>query len=234
MNKQTLRDSIALMSIVAGLFLTACQPIQPEASALPSLEFSELEIPGLRQNLATQLNVTAAEVTIVNAEPVDWPDACLGLTGAGEICAAVITPGYQVTLEVNGEQYTYHTDLSGENSRLAEALAPQNSDIPANTLDDSPIFVDEVIVNLLESKPVQVNAVVRGMLPDPCTKITKALAQLEGNTFVIIIATERDDKMMCAQVLSPFEQVIKLDVKGLAVGEYSVVANEVRTTFTLQ
>jgi inhibitor of cysteine peptidase len=38
---------------------------------------------------------------------------------------------------------------------------------------------------------------------------------------------------MCAQVLVPFEETIALDVAGLPAGAYTVVVNEVKTSFEL-
>lgn len=49
-----------------------------------------------------------------NVEPAEWPDACLGLAETGEICATVITPGYRVTVEVNGTIAVYRASLRGD------------------------------------------------------------------------------------------------------------------------
>jgi hypothetical protein len=43
---------------------------------------------------------------------------------ADELCAAALTPGYRITLEVDGQQYVYHTDLEGDGIRLAGAPQP--------------------------------------------------------------------------------------------------------------
>jgi hypothetical protein len=72
--------------------------------------------------LAEKLNVTPEEITMVFAEHVEWSDSCLGLGGADEMCAQVITPGFRVTLEVNGQQYEVHTDETGTNIRFANEV----------------------------------------------------------------------------------------------------------------
>jgi hypothetical protein len=38
----------------------------------------------------------------------------LGLAAPDEICAQAITPGWRVVLVVEGQQYVYRTDASGE------------------------------------------------------------------------------------------------------------------------
>lgn len=52
-------------------------------------------------------------------ETVDWPDACLGATGEGEVCAAVITPGYLVVITLAGERLEYHASRAGAFRRVA-------------------------------------------------------------------------------------------------------------------
>lgn len=74
-----------------------------------------------RQDLAAALALPQAEVTVLDVEPVDWPDACLGAARPGELCAEVITPGFRVSLEARHAAYTYHTDLTGERFRRLEA-----------------------------------------------------------------------------------------------------------------
>jgi len=51
--------------------------------------------------------------SLVAAEQVSWPDACLGAARAGELCAQIITPGYRVTVERGGERIEYRTSRAG-------------------------------------------------------------------------------------------------------------------------
>lgn len=67
--------------------------------------------------LADQLGVTVEEVTIISTEQVEWTDSCLGLGGPAEICAAVITPGWQANFEVNGQSYEVRVDEAGTTIR---------------------------------------------------------------------------------------------------------------------
>lgn len=94
--------------------------------------------------------------------------------------------------------------------------------------------VDEIEILILESFPVQVNVVARGNLLDSCTEIYMASTVLEGDTFFITITTSRPVDAICAQVVTPFEEVIPLDVVGLKAGIYTVDVNGVNGTFELQ
>jgi len=78
-----------------------------------------------RQILAQRLQLPLDAITIVSAEAVEWPDGCLGVAAAGVMCMQVITPGYRVTLETQGDTYVFHTDEAGGQVRLASAPEPQ-------------------------------------------------------------------------------------------------------------
>ncbi len=63
--------------------------------------------------LAMHLGVPEDSIQVVAFERVDWPDACLGIRSAGQMCATVITPGYRVVMSVDGQSYELHTNESG-------------------------------------------------------------------------------------------------------------------------
>ncbi|HEX6033348.1 MAG TPA: SH3 domain-containing protein [Anaerolineales bacterium] len=94
--------------------------------------------------------------------------------------------------------------------------------------------VQSVQIQILETEPLQVNAIVRGQLPDAgCTTID-AIDQLrDGNTFRISLATTTDPLAVCAPAVTPFEQVIPLDVKDLPAAKYVVNVNNIETSFEL-
>ena len=70
--------------------------------------------------LAKELNVQAPEVEIVTVEQAEWPDSCLGLGGANESCAQVVTPGWRAVFNVNGQRYEVRTNETGSDIRLAD------------------------------------------------------------------------------------------------------------------
>jgi len=65
-----------------------------------------------RLDLAVRENLIVDDIDTVSIEPQTWPDACLGLGEAGLFCVQVITPGYRITLRMNGQLYIYRTDLA--------------------------------------------------------------------------------------------------------------------------
>ena len=61
-------------------------------------------------DLVEQTGVSADKITLVSMEAVEWSDASLGCPQEGFMYAQVITPGYLIILETQGQQYKYHTD----------------------------------------------------------------------------------------------------------------------------
>lgn len=64
--------------------------------------------------LAQALNAQIDAIQIIEYEQAEWSDGCLGLGRPDEGCLTVITPGWRVTLEFNGQRYEVRTDKSGE------------------------------------------------------------------------------------------------------------------------
>ncbi|MCB2209324.1 hypothetical protein KQH62_00390 [bacterium] len=95
--------------------------------------------------------------------------------------------------------------------------------------------VESVEVLILESFPVQAQAVVKGYLPDGCVNLVDISAERQGNTFTLTLTTSRPaGEVECTEALVPFEETGSLDVYGLDAGGYEVIAQEQSTSFTLQ
>ncbi len=88
--------------------------------------------------LAGWLDLPPASVLVVSSEPVDWPDTALGCPEPGMAYAQVVTPGFRITLEADGETYLVHTDLTRQAVVCTQAGAPAFPVIPVTpgSLDD--------------------------------------------------------------------------------------------------
>jgi uncharacterized protein YraI len=94
--------------------------------------------------------------------------------------------------------------------------------------------VQSVEIQVLESYPLQVKAIARGLLPDSgCTTITNVSQSRNGNVFTVVVTMKTNQQVVCAQMLTPFEQVISLDVSSLLPGTYIVHVNGVEASFSL-
>jgi hypothetical protein len=123
MGKAGFWSSLFGLLAVLALVLAACGPtptmnVSPintpvgNPSNTPTVTVPETaqEITALvRQDLAERLQMGQGEISVVKVSKVDWPDASLGCPQPGTMYAQVITPGYQIELQVGGREYTYHT-----------------------------------------------------------------------------------------------------------------------------
>ena len=75
-----------------------------------------------RSDLAERLGQAPEEIEVVSATPKQWSDSCLDVAYTerpDEVCAQLLTPGYEVVLKLGETVYTYHTDQTGANVRFA-------------------------------------------------------------------------------------------------------------------
>jgi len=122
------RSNLLLLGVLAAasLLLAACGPAatpsagesplstptasQPAPTAgEPTVPPEAAEVTLVKRDLAQRLNVTVDEIRVVSVKAVDWPDASLGCPKPGMLYADVITPGFEIILEANGQEYAYHT-----------------------------------------------------------------------------------------------------------------------------
>ena len=76
-------------------------------------------------DLASRLGVQSEDITVLTVEPVQWADSSLGCPQDDYRYLQVITPGSILTLEVLGEQYTYHSDARSNFFVLCRDGSPQ-------------------------------------------------------------------------------------------------------------
>jgi uncharacterized protein YgiM (DUF1202 family) len=150
---------------------------------------------------------------------------------------------YSVIGSVSKGQIVQVTAVSGD-GKWWQIVYPDNT-AGSSWVSSDPTFtiptdysgnadVQSVEIQLLESYPLQVNAIARGYLPDAgCTTIADVSQTRNGNTFTVTVRTKYDPQVLCAQMLTPFEQVVSLDVSSLLPGTYIVIVNGVEASFQL-
>jgi len=81
-------------------------PSSPNANVPPVAQIAV-------KHLAEKLQINTDQIQITEVEAVTWPDSSLGCPQPNGMYLQVVTPGFKLTLEANGNSYPYHTD-SGE------------------------------------------------------------------------------------------------------------------------
>lgn len=111
---------VVIVLVVWGVKNSANAPENPPNSAenAPPGSIHNLPVPeaveSARAALAERLNIDESEILILEATETDWTDSCLGLGGPAESCLQAITPGYNVLMQAQGEEYRYRTDMTGQ------------------------------------------------------------------------------------------------------------------------
>jgi hypothetical protein len=101
----------------------------------------EATLPGVRAAraaMARELDVDPYTIVLLNADAIDFADACLGAPARGEVCAQVLTPGYIGYLQTRTLQYEFRVDETDRNVRL----------IPGAALSARQILAQQLRVNL--------------------------------------------------------------------------------------
>lgn len=116
-----MKKTFVLWILVALLGLSACAPLiahaanpTPAAPQPQPLPDDQHAFQAVRATLAGQLGVDPQTISLVDVQPAEWSDSCLGLGGPAESCAAVITPGFHVQVTVAGTNYEFRTDQAAE------------------------------------------------------------------------------------------------------------------------
>ncbi len=98
--------------------------IPTSADNAPPGSIHNLPVPdavaAVRTLVASELGISEGVVIVLTAYEKEWSDACLGLAGQDEMCAQVITPGWEVTVQAQGSQFVYRTNAGGTVIRREE------------------------------------------------------------------------------------------------------------------
>ena len=112
-------ESLPSRSLDTGKLVVQPAPGNPDTQ----LKMEELA----REDLANRLEIALDEIVTVSIEFVEWSDGSLGCAERGMMYIQVLTPGYLVLFEADGEQFEYHTDTNN-NVVLCEDGRPVSPD----------------------------------------------------------------------------------------------------------
>ncbi len=94
--------------------------------------------------------------------------------------------------------------------------------------------VENIAIRILESFPVQIHVIAKGVVRDGCATISEITQVRQGTSFQITILTTRPADGICLQTqMTAFEETIPLDVYNLPAGTYTVDVNGMHEKFIL-
>jgi len=159
---------------------------------------------------------------------------------SGDIaCTEALVPFEEVVrLDIEGIEAGTYTVIAQNQEAIFElavdnALLEQDKDMKFEYGSDA--VLESMILNIMESFPIQISATLSGYLPNGCIKIDQINILQEGEIFSIRIITKRPTgDVSCTMAIVPFEETVALEVEGLPAGEYTVQSDEISETFTLE
>ena len=94
---------------------TSLSSLQPTAlpAATPTAEATAAVVMAAKTMLAEKSKAAVDAIQLVDIQPVQWPDSCLGVPQAGMMCAMHVVTGYRVTLSTSNLNYEAHSNLDG-------------------------------------------------------------------------------------------------------------------------
>ncbi len=117
---------------------------------------------------------------------------------------------------------------------VGAASAPTVSPSSTPLATQFEVQVQSVDIQVMDTNPPQVNALVRGNLSEACATLAPSEVSYASHVFEIKIYALSPTDRGCAPVTTPFETTIALDTSSLPAGSYTVTANGVSAVFALQ
>jgi hypothetical protein len=139
---------VVIMLALAGVLTLGMGVVEGRAIALPSFPSSQAAdltnttlaqatqppqamVNTLRQSLSKQTGIPAKKLRMVESTQTTWPNGCLGLAKADEMCTQMMVPGWRIVFSNGTQRWAYRTDATGRNYRLETPT--QRSALPIPT-----------------------------------------------------------------------------------------------------
>ena len=106
-------------------------PQMPQNNPTPTPGLEKL-IETAKNDLAGRLSLPAAQIILIDARSVVWPNSSVGCPQPGMLYADVLTAGYLILLQADGQNYEYHAGKSSD-AFLCENPTPPVPGMPGNT-----------------------------------------------------------------------------------------------------
>jgi hypothetical protein len=136
--------SVEQGTAIAGEKLTATH-LLAQQTQLATATISPAVVTTLRQDLSQRTGIPANQLRFIEVSTQNWPDGCLGLAQAGQMCTQAIVPGWRVTFANGNRRWVYRTNQNGSNFRLeTPASGKQASMLLPTRLQPTQIPLDEM------------------------------------------------------------------------------------------
>ena len=191
----------------------------------------------LRGNLADSCAQISSVEQQVRGESIVLDVRAVRSTGVE--CAQALRPFEATTMLDTSDllpgRYVVRAGEAQEELVLGDELLRPTPAVPtpANLPQRLLAPVESVHAIVTSADPLRIEVVVSGSMPDACTQVTHFGQRVSGSTIYVSVYAGRPQDAMCAQVLTPYETTLPLNVAELERRQYTLDANGVTTTLTL-
>jgi hypothetical protein len=118
---------LLLLGMVLGNTQPICASVLPsqfnpifsiEATLIAQVSLPKSVETSIRQDLSRRTKIKRDKFTIQQFSRQTWPDGCLGLGGANELCTQALVEGWRVVMSYQGKTWVYRSDDTGMVVRL--------------------------------------------------------------------------------------------------------------------
>jgi len=96
---------------------------QPPDTTPSGIDENQPAVVAARADLLANVDLDPNALQVESVTAMTFSDSCLDVTAftaTPEVCAQVITPGYEIVFRVGGTSYTYRSNEAGTNVRFAD------------------------------------------------------------------------------------------------------------------
>ncbi|MGE5656163.1 MAG: hypothetical protein ACM37W_06060 [Actinomycetota bacterium] len=80
-------------------------------------------VAAVRQEIFRQTKISPQQLRIIQFSRQSWPNTCLGLAKAGELCGQMIVDGWRVVVSDGRQTWIYRTDAQGKVLRMENLMS---------------------------------------------------------------------------------------------------------------
>jgi hypothetical protein len=117
--------SLSICCVIASTTNIPAMSQPPKRPSQANQAPSPVVIQSIRQAVKKQFGV--AQIAVVSATEQNWPDGCLGLPKAEEVCTMAVVAGWRIEVSDKLQTWYYRADRTGKNLRLEN---PDRSVLP--------------------------------------------------------------------------------------------------------
>ena len=88
----------------------------------PSNQLPPTVAAAVRQDLSRSTGIAANKLKVTESSRKSWPNTCLGLAAADEICGQMIVEGWRVVVSDGSQTWVYRTNARGNILRLEKKV----------------------------------------------------------------------------------------------------------------